>query len=519
MMCEKLKAFLDDELGAFGRLAMSAHLRLCGRCRLNAAEWQRLGRQIEQLEDEPVPPALSERVRADAQIAAASARTHGPSPAAQRSRREGVMTMKRTVIAVVFLGVLAGVAFWQLPGRRGDAALAAVAEAMAKVKSVHFVGWDPSHRPGGRDRREGWIEPRRARSVEGDVLDDFFDENRMVEIRSDSGLVRVTINPLPLDLANLLKEEQGFLRALPFMWPQAAQDALERHGERVTNSERRQLPDGRSVMIVDLTAGQRMRRLTVDEATNLVTRMEEYRRGALVGVIEHIEYNVDIPENAFEISIPKGATVVDNVSSPPEEPRQRGEAPTRFKAAEEYPILHVRDSRGGSCGSPFHIHLRFEVLGDDEVTITYVPKTNTYCVVGRVLALGMGLNRVVENAEFVAPRPPDVTAEQYEAEQARWHREMMRRMPPPEVQRQWDAKAKELKAAGARGLGSTGGMYSTGGIAFEVLNNQMIEIWYLPSRNEFYVMGKAMVHRGDFSRIVENGWIKVPGPAPKLPED
>jgi len=428
--------------------------------------------------------------------------------------------MRRAVMAVVFVGVLAGVALWQLAGRRGDAALAAVAQAMSKVKSVHFVGWDPSRGPGDRDRREGWIEPRRARSVEGDVLDEFLDENRMVEIRSDGGLVQVTINPLPLDLANLLKEKQGFLRALPFMWPQAAQDELERAGARVTRSERMRLHDGRSALVVDLTAGQRMRRLTVDEATNLVTRMEEYRRGALVGAIEHIEYNVDIPEKVFEISIPKGATVVDNVSSPPEEPRREGEAPRRFKAAEEYPILHSpRGGRGGSCGSPFHIHLRFEVLGDDEVTITYIPRTNAYCVVGKVLALGMGLNRVVENAEFVAPRPPDVTAEQYEAEQARQHREAMRRMPPPEVQRQWDAKAKELKAAGAKDLGTAGRTYGTSGYYFHALNDRIIHIWYLRSRNAFYVMGTARVRGPGIDQVVEDGWIKVPGPPLKLPED
>jgi hypothetical protein len=442
--------------------------------------------------------------------------------AAPASRHRTIVPRRKVLLAGAFVIALVAAGFCMFP-RRHSFALADVAEAMANVRNVHFVGWDPSHPSGGRDRIEGWIEPRRARAVEGDVIDEFYDEHRMVEIRWESDHAQVTIDPLPLEIAKLLKEEEGFLRALPVVWPQAVQDALEQRGEMVTSWERQRLPDGRSVIVVDLTGGETMTRLTVDEATDLVLQVEQYRGGTLVGAIEEIEYNVDIPEEVFQLSIPEDATVVDNVTSPPEESGQEAEAPAQLKAAAEQPEQLVfsapKGSRGGASTSPFHIHLRFEVAGDDEVTVTYLPKANAYRVTGKVRVLGMGLNTVVENAEFIAPRPPDVTVEEYRAEQARQDREAMRRMPPPQVQRQWDAKAKELTAAGADDLGTAGRTYGTGGYLFHALNDRIIRIWYLRSKNAFYVMGKARVRGPGIDEVVEDGWIKVSGPPPELPEE
>jgi hypothetical protein len=473
--------------------------------------------QFGQALEQSLPP-FSPQVKARALEAVARCR-----PVRTRLQPRGLAVSRRLVLttAIVFAGVLGGLALWQVPGRRGDAALAAVAEAMAHVRSAHFVGWDPHHGPsGGRDRIEGWFEPRRACETEGKgafQIVTHLEENRAVEIRSENGITEVTINPLPPELADSLKQRQGFLRALPLMWPQAAEDELQRAGARVTRSERTRLHDGRSALVVDLTAGQRTRRLTVDEATNLVTRVQEYRGGALQGAIEKIEYNVDIPAKVFEVSVPKGAFVVDNLTSPPEEPAAEGKVPAPAKPTEQYQILSAtKGSAGASCTGPFHAHLRFEVVSDDEVTIAYIPKTNAYRVTGEVRVLGMGLNMVVKNAEIIAPRPPDVTPEQYEVERARQLREALRRMPPPEVRRQWAAKAEELKAAGAQDLGEAGRMFETSGFVFHSLNNRVIHIWYLRSRNAFYVMGKARVGGPGVDQVVEDGWVKVSGPPLEL---
>ncbi len=427
----------------------------------------------------------------------------------------------RLIPAGVLAVVLVSALIWW-PQRHGmNVALADVANALQQVHSVHYVGWDPNQgqRKGGRDHIEGWFEGRRGRTIEGDVLDDIIDENGVMEIRREYGAVAVTIDALPAEVAQAFAEGKGIIAALPLLWPQAAEDALNQRGEVVTHEERQSLPNGQTVTVFDLTNGRQLTRMTVDEETKLVLHIEHYESGMLVGAIEEIEYNVDIPDEVFKVSIPKGASVVDrrltspSVGSPPVR-RSR----MRSMVTREIPVLNS-GGMGGYYGCPFHTKIHFEVRSGDDATVVYLPKKNAYRVKGRVRVVGLGMDRVVENSDFVASTPPDVTPEQWQEQQAQQHWEMARRMPSPEVQAQRRAKGKELRAAGAKSLGTCGGMFSTSGIAFEVLNNQMIEIWYLPRRGEFYVMGKALVRRDDFnfSRIVENGWIKVPGPAPKLP--
>lgn len=428
--------------------------------------------------------------------------------------------MRRAAMAVVFLGVLAGVALWLLP-RRGGFALADVAEAMARVRSAHFVGWDPGHpSSGGRDRREGWVERRRARSVEGDVIDEFFDETRFVEIRRENGAVYATIRPVPAELAKLLQDEMGYLKA--FLWPQAAQEALERRGETVTKWERQRLSDGRVVVVVDLTAGDRMTRMTVDEATDLILRIEDYRGDTLVGAIEKIEYNVEIPEEVFQVAIPKGAIVVDTSSLSPASADQRSKYAGWLATAKQIEGAVILSQFGpgseshGSCGTPFHHDLTFGVIDNGGMILVYLPDRNAYRVFGRALVHEGNSQRVVDNAEFAPATPPDVTVKQWKAEEARRDAEEKRRQPPPEVRAQWDAKAKELRAAGAKHLWFGGRGWPRVDLAFEPVTERFIDVWYSPARNEYYVMGKARVYdRRGFDQTVEDGWIKVPGPAPK----
>ncbi|HUT75890.1 MAG TPA: hypothetical protein VM221_13775 [Armatimonadota bacterium] len=540
MMCENLRAFLDDELSAIGRLVMSARLRLCGRCRLNAAEWQRLSRQIEQLEDEPVPPALGECVHADALLAAASARTHGPSLPVQQSRRQGVMTMRRTVMAVVFLGVLAGVALWQLPGRRGDTALAAVARAMANVTSAHFVGSTLDRGTGQRRSVEGWVKGRKFRMVTEGTEDVVDDGNRLVTLSISDNLVMATISP-PGEYVGL-SEGMTYLDLF--------RGVLLEPGMEAVRWEAIRLPDGRqakkAILISPGSPGLAKGVLIVDVDTDLLLGLEEYdSAGSLVDKLERIEYNVAIPDSTFQVSIPENAVVTDE-TAPPSPASVEGwkevEAAIKKLEAEGAYLIWKCPPRKGPAGlsdiGDFHPNLRFQLLDNKGTAMLYTPQ-NTYIIFGRVLVEDVRgpFRRVLTNEEFAAPTPPIVSIEQWKAqrarEEARIRAESKRHMPPPEVRAQWDAKGKELVAAGARLLVRSSGHcwpvgnanrfgIANGGCDFEALNKgamRQIRIWYSPARKEYYIMGKARIHGPGFDQTVEDGWIKVPGPAPKLRQD
>jgi hypothetical protein len=340
--------------------------------------------------------------------------------------------------------------------------------------------------------------------------------------------VHAIINPLPAQWAKLLQDDMGYLAA--FLWPQAAQDVLLQGGETVAKWQRQYLPGGRSVVVVDLTAGDQMTRMTVDEATDLVLRIEYYRGDALVGAIEQIEYNVDIPEEVFRAPIPEGAIVVDTTAQRQASPEQLARYADWLAKAKQLQgavvVSQVDPGSHGDCGTPFHHDLGFETLDNGGMILVYLPQRNSYRVFGRAMMHQgwPGPGRVVENTEVVAPTRPDITVEQWQAEEARSRVEEERHMPTPEMRARWDAKAEELVAIGARHLVMCDMSWPAGnrngGCAFEGLNDRYVDIWYMPARGEYYVMGKARIYndRG-FDQTVEDGWIKVPGPPPELPDN
>jgi hypothetical protein len=461
---------------------------------------------------EPLEQLLSEMLRKAApaaprvgweqRAAEAMAQT---APRSHTGRR--VAWWKLAPVGIV-IAMLLPAAIWWLP-RRGGFALARVVRATAHVRSAHYVGWELGG-SGAREPKEAWIEPKRVRMTEGEVIDDYLDESRFVEIRTEDGQTRVTIDPLPDDVAKLLGESGGYLQWL--LWRQAAQEALDRRGETLADWERQRLPDGRRVVVADFTAGDRITRLTVDERTDLIMWVQSYRAGGLIGEIGPIEYNVDIPEEIFHYSIPEGAIVVDNTTEAASL-LAKGITPP-----DEELILTSPRTRRGSCGSPFHTRLRFWPVGEGVTGISYVPSRNSYRVVGKVRITGDGLDVTVENREYVLPFPPDVTVEEYQAEEARRNAEALRHMPPPEVERWREAERKELAAAGAQSLGMCDGWLAVGGYHFDMLNDRMIEVWYLRSTNAFYVMGKAHLTGHGTDQVVEDGWVKVSGP-PLSPEE
>ncbi len=450
-------------------------------------------------------PPFSPNVKARALEAVARCR---PVRARLHLRRRLVLT---TVIVVA--GVLAGLALWQSPGRRGDAALAAMVRAMTNVKSAHFIGEQLDLSTENYVPVECWVKgPTKLRFRTGEIEDEIHDGQKkvVINLRTDPPIVRISSEDMP-DPGMAVGLRGAGLSYLNLFRGEIALERMDMHDAQITSKEVT-LPDGRAALVVEAVIREHCNIFTIAADTDLIISWERYDDGRLRHRIHQVEYDIEIPDSVFVAEIPEGAIVVDRRLAASTTPEQSGKV-SQVTLDEPVPICTLD---GGYCGSPFHTRLNFKIISGP-TTITYLPRENVYRVQGEARVRGLGVDKVVKNADFLAPEPPDVTVEQWHEQETRRRREAAR-MPPSEVKAWREAMGKELTAAGAKGLGSTGGMYSTGGISFEVLNNQMVEIWYLPSRNEFYVMGKVMVHRGNFSRIVEDGWVKVPGPAPKLPE-
>ncbi len=527
MMCEKLTAFLDDELSAIGRLAMSAHLRLCGRCRLDAAEWRHLACQIGELEDESVPPALRERVHADALTAAASARTHRPSLAVERSRRQGMVTMRRMVVAVALAGLLTGAALWLFPGRRGDAAMAAVAEAMANVESVHFTGSTLDYGTGKRRPVEGWVKGRKFRMVTEGTEDVVDDGERLVTVSTTDDFIAALISPSGDYVA--LSEGATYL---DLFRGGRAFDQLG-HGMEVTRWETVVLPDGQTARKATLVSGGRgsVKVVLTISDTDLLFGIDEYVDGKLVDSIDRVEYGVEVPDSVFETDIPENAVVTDKTAPPSQasaENWKRVQAAAKRLSAKGAVITWYtppgsQAAGGTSGGGMYHPGLLLHPLDNNGTIILYTP-WNTYVVFGSVLVedtKGRLPRRVVTNEEFAGPGPPVKTIEQEKAEEARERAEAARRCAPtPEMQARWEAKARELEALGARKIFELDGSVGFGGCMFEMATEKAFRLWYSPARGEYYVMGKARIYNDKgFDKTVEDDWIKVPGPPPKLPDE
>lgn len=81
MLCDDLRAYLDNEISGPAAIVMAVHSRVCPVCRENAAAWSRLSAEIRSSGDGPELPVLRERLMADARASAASAREEGlPRP-------------------------------------------------------------------------------------------------------------------------------------------------------------------------------------------------------------------------------------------------------------------------------------------------------------------------------------------------------------------------------------------------------------------------------------------------------
>lgn len=511
MGCEKLRAFLDERPGVIGRLALAAHLRWCRRCRQSAAERRLLGRQVAQLEDEPVPPALRERVYAAALTAAAAARARALS-SPDRPRRRRAMMMRRTAMAVVFVALVAGVAVWRLPERRDGVALADVARAMAGVTSAHFVGWQLDPATGGKHRVEGWVEGAsklRLTQEGASDLDVADNGERTVTLRNYNGVFTAWVEPP--------RRAPGFKSGMPYLemlvGGEGLTSMLEAEAYMVESVTVGSLPDGNSARVITLRhmdGGKAV--LMVDARSDLVARWETYdQESRLIAEAERFEYNLDIPDSTFEITIPQRAPVIDGLTpaSPDMAAAHKAEE-AKLSAAGWEPLSNFDGI--GMCGTPYHQHLRFQALDRNGFALFYRRDRNVYYVVGRALVflLGGAFSQVVEEAEVQAPGPPHLWV-----------------APFRDVRTKADEVWEELECAGGKPVlkvdqggngGSCGSPYHSK-LHFEVLRDDGCVIAYMPDRNVYRVFGKVRVFGMGLDEVVENGEIEAPAPPDGTDQD
>lgn len=502
--CENLKAYLDGELGLLNRLRMRIHLRSCAGCRADAPEFRRLAADIQQSGDKPVPTSLRDRVMADAN-GAASARAEAPASAAPRSRAKGVFTMKRALFASAFVIVLVAIGAGLFPRGRENAALADVARAMASVKSMHIVGWKLGG-SGEKHRIEIWAkEGNKFRLEYGDIETAVDDGNRLVSLRTDPGYVSAMIRQSK-EFPNL---EEGMSYLQLFMGEQVLERLLRQGGLGIAGSRPATLPDGRKAVIVELRSGPSKALLTVGAESNLVLQVAGYDDdGTLFFKLEPCEYDVEIPDSVFDTSIPRNAVVIDQ-RVPVSEDRKKWREEMKEKLDESADATCTCNvSRGGS-GTPYHSGLQFRCLSRDGLAVWYLPKRNTYYVLGKALVYDQnsGFRRVVEDREIRAPYECDYVPPP---------------PPPPPTPEELKAEAMlELaKVPGAKSVfqavrraGGTCGSYHNGLRFHMFIKGKPVLIQYLPDRNVYRVTGKVEVYYPDGrTEVVENEDIEAPGP-------
>jgi len=417
MKCDDLTAYLDGQTGFFGRLAMRAHLVRCAQCRQHSAEWLCLSRDISRLEGEPVPLALSERLMADAMTAAADARSRTSSSSPSRERAREVKDMRRVMAVAGFAAVLVALGVWLLPRGDGNYALAAVARAMASVRSVHFVGWFVDH-SGEQKKLEGWLKgPDKYRMIEEGYRDEAIDRDKATTISLAGPDREALVQPAE-------KVEPEITIAM-FRNNEALDFVMKHIRAEVTGSTKTTL-NGIQVTVTELSVRGGKALIYVDEDTDLIARFEQYSGdGELMVSVEKFQYDADFPDSVFSPAIPKGIPVVD-LTAPisPEKAQWRRQQQRVLEGYEPVgpsgwrwkgPGLHqIYVFAGCEEEAPYHPGFSFKLLkprmpDNNSLSVFYLPDQNVYRVLGTARVKGPnGFSRVVEDENIRLPGKPQI---------------------------------------------------------------------------------------------------------------
>jgi outer membrane lipoprotein-sorting protein len=373
---------------------------------------KRLSRKIGQLEGEPVPPALRNKLMADAMTAAASARAKTSLPPTRQLGIQGVWKMRKAYLAAALAIVMVVGGLWLLPSRHGGFALADMAQAMARVNTVHFTGYALDEN-GDRRNLEGWVKGSNKIRITVEGKEDIADDgSRLVTVESGE-LPKVTIR----NSGNLPGLARGMTYLDLFNRPGALGSAIEANGAEVV-SDKKVSVNGKQYRVTELKgdSGSRMR-ICTDERTNLLTRSETYTRsGELVELIESVEYSIPVSGSVFQMTIPKDLPVLNMVTDHPSD--TFGDRMEEFKRnTYDWNANCLLQSSGGDpnshmfCGSQFHPDVRFEIYGHKFLAVYYLSDRNVYRIVGK----GRAINRKegwqsdwVEDGDIRVPGEPQI---------------------------------------------------------------------------------------------------------------
>ena len=254
--------------------------------------------------------------------------------------------LKYAVIMAVVLAVVVGYLFF--PRSTDNQAFAAVQSAMAKVKSLHYKFEYAQPRSPGNDYVECWATPTAVKAVhsggwwavlkEG-VCYSYLSEYKVLFITPVRHEAEFGMMVDPRDIGNWPAEEEPRMTirdveiggkpmvrievTLTKKAPDAEQRRLtERTREVIAEIEGRRKPTPAPV------SGESRIRIVflADTSTDLVQSEDLYaadrvRGGWLhIGGIASIDYNVDLPDDFFDVKTPPGTRMVDlrnNVESTP----------------------------------------------------------------------------------------------------------------------------------------------------------------------------------------------------------
>lgn len=315
MRCDDLTAFLESQTGFLKRLALRAHLIRCASCRQRKAEWLCLSREISRLEGESVPPALTERLMADAMAAAADARSRLSSSSSNGARARKVSDMKKALAVAGLAAVLIVAGFWLFPRQSG---LEGVVQAMSNVDTVHYTGWQIDQETGERRRLETWIKGDKVRRTLAGKVDMVIADGKETWIQYD--------HPVWHEPRATIRRADGpdsYRMARAFRSEEAIRVLMKESGGEVRPAGTKTL-DGVRVTVTEIIEpegrpgwGHPKMVVYANSDTDLIVKLEQYsREGKLLYVLDRFDYNTDFPDSVFSIKIPKGMPVEDHSRDP-----------------------------------------------------------------------------------------------------------------------------------------------------------------------------------------------------------
>jgi len=310
MNCEEARERVVVGAGLLRGRRARAHVRQCPDCAVWLAGVRETERLLEALPSHPMPSALEQRLR--------------DVPQARDMRRAGQrkgISMKKLVVGVVCVAVVAGIAFagfFVQSSRGGGVAWAEIVNALRNVNTVHMVG-----ETFGKENntlaplsthKDKWIRrepfavyeavsPVNPKTPEQATLRYIFAGNneKVYWYFPDRGNRAWIAKGLSTSFMD------DVLAPLALTAPAGSEPRFKVTGKSQV--------DGRKVILVEVSGGQMRTVAAVDAETKLTLRVTQFAPGAGGKEIEatrlRFEYNGTPPQGIFDWTPPAGATVVD----------------------------------------------------------------------------------------------------------------------------------------------------------------------------------------------------------------